>query len=66
VERCRAGDQEAARQLFEIYVNWLIPLAQQRLSARVRDGTLVSVADDGPLSAPTPTPSPPLRSTSAS
>jgi RNA polymerase sigma-70 factor, ECF subfamily len=35
VDRCRAGDQNAARQLFEHYVNRLLPLARQRLSQRL-------------------------------
>jgi len=35
VDRCRAGDQNAARQLFEHYVNRLLPLARLRLSQRL-------------------------------
>jgi RNA polymerase sigma-70 factor (ECF subfamily) len=35
VDLCRAGDQNAARQLFEHYVNRLLPLARLRLSQRL-------------------------------
>ncbi len=35
VEQCRAGDQNAARLLFEHYVNRLLPLARIRLSQRL-------------------------------
>lgn len=35
VNLCRAGDQNAARQLFEHYVNRLLPLARLRLSQRL-------------------------------
>jgi RNA polymerase sigma-70 factor, ECF subfamily len=35
VDRCRNGDQNAARELFEHYVNRLLPLARLRLSQRL-------------------------------
>lgn len=35
VDRCRDGDQNAARQLFDHYVNRLLPLARLRLSQRL-------------------------------
>jgi RNA polymerase sigma-70 factor (ECF subfamily) len=35
VDRCRAGDEDAAQQLFDHYVNRLLPLARVRLSQRV-------------------------------
>jgi len=35
IDLCRAGDQNAARQLFEHYVNRLLPLARLRLSQRL-------------------------------
>jgi len=35
IERCRQGDQAAARQLFDAYVERLLPLARRRISQRL-------------------------------
>ena len=35
MELCRGGDQEAARQLFDAYVDRLVALARRRISARL-------------------------------
>ncbi len=35
IERCRAGDQDAARVLFDSYVERLLPLARRRISQRL-------------------------------
>jgi RNA polymerase sigma factor (sigma-70 family) len=35
IERCRRGDQDAARQLFDAYVERLLPLARRRISQRL-------------------------------
>src|SRR5882672_2722229 len=35
IERCRRGDQDAARELFDAYVARLIPLAKRRISQRL-------------------------------
>jgi RNA polymerase sigma factor (sigma-70 family) len=35
IERCRRGDQDAARELFDAYVERLIPLARRRISQRL-------------------------------
>src|SRR5437868_4811811 len=35
VERCRAGDDEAARQLFEFYAEQLLQIARWRINARL-------------------------------
>jgi RNA polymerase sigma-70 factor (ECF subfamily) len=35
IERCRKGDQTAARQLFDAYVERLLPLARRRISQRL-------------------------------
>jgi len=32
IQRCRCGDQEAARELFDAYVDRLLPLARRRIS----------------------------------
>jgi RNA polymerase sigma-70 factor, ECF subfamily len=35
IERCRSGDQDAARVLFDSYVERLLPLARRRISQRL-------------------------------
>ncbi len=35
IERCRRGDQDAARDLFDAYVDRLLPLARRRISQRL-------------------------------
>src|SRR5437868_15033379 len=35
IERCRSGDQEAARKLFDAYVERLVALARRRISQRL-------------------------------
>lgn len=35
IERCRRGDQDAARELFDAYVARLVPLARRRISQRL-------------------------------
>ena len=35
IERCRRGDQDAARELFDAFVTRLIPLARRRISQRL-------------------------------
>lgn len=35
ISRCRRGDQDAARELFDAYVERLIPLARRRISQRL-------------------------------
>ena len=35
IERCRNGDQDAARELFDAYVARLVPLARRRISQRL-------------------------------
>ena len=35
IERCRRGDQDAARELFDSYVVRLLPLARRRISQRL-------------------------------
>lgn len=35
IERCRSGDQDAARELFDAYVARLVPLARRRISQRL-------------------------------
>lgn len=35
IARCRRGDQEASRELFDAYVERLIPLAKRRISQRL-------------------------------
>jgi len=35
IQRCRTGDQEAARVLFDSYVERLLPLARRRISQRL-------------------------------
>ncbi len=35
IERCRRGDQDAARDLFDAYVERLLPLARRRISQRL-------------------------------
>jgi len=35
VERCRMGDQDSSRQLFDIYVDRLVGLARRRISQRL-------------------------------
>lgn len=35
IERCRTGDQDAARVLFDAYVERLLPLARRRISQRL-------------------------------
>ncbi len=35
IERCRRGEQDAARELFDAYVNRLLPLARRRISQRL-------------------------------
>src|SRR5262245_28835758 len=35
IERCRAGDQDAARVLFDSFVERLLPLARRRISQRL-------------------------------
>src|SRR5713226_6239314 len=35
IEKCRRGDQEAARILFDSYVERLLPLARRRISQRL-------------------------------
>ncbi len=35
IQRCRRGDQDAARELFDAYVARLIPLAKRRISQRL-------------------------------
>jgi len=35
IERCRRGDQNAARELFDSYVDRLLPLARRRISQRL-------------------------------
>jgi RNA polymerase sigma-70 factor, ECF subfamily len=35
IERCRQGDQDAARNLFDAYVERLLPLARRRISQRL-------------------------------
>src|SRR6266480_1013942 len=35
IERCRRGEQDAARDLFDAYVDRLLPLARRRISQRL-------------------------------
>ncbi|MFL5343090.1 MAG: RNA polymerase sigma factor, partial [Gemmataceae bacterium] len=35
IQRCRRGDQDAARQLFDAYIDRLLPLARRRISQRL-------------------------------